>query len=389
MDHHVIYLTTGANGACKTLITIWEVRQQQLKEPHRPVFYNGFEMVQKYADEFGWKPFDPKEWQALPDGSICIMDECQNEFPPRGTRDPVPDYVNAVAQFRRKRGFDFYMITPHPSLIDVFIRKLIASPSYHRHFKRIFGGEMSMELRFDAVDLKCDERNSGTRAQCTTRNFPKEAYDWYRSASLHTGKKKIPKQLYVLGACIALIPVMIWGAYSMVTEKGKETVASAGTVQQAQDVGGLKRPMTTFEYVDSFKPRIGGFPHSAPRYDEITKPVLAPYPAACLVMAGECRCYSQQATRLVVSRDVCHDIAEKGFFVDWQQQVHAPSQLDRTAQPVPLAASPAARTVPVPVTPAPVQPSHTQGLVATNAQARAEMGGYGPRMAESVSVLGR
>lgn len=385
----MIYFTTGANGACKTLMTIWDVRQQQLKEPHRPVFYNGFEMVQKYADEFGWKPFDPRKWQDLPDGSICIMDECQNEFPKRGVRDAVPDYVNAVAQFRRKRGFDFWMIAPHPSLVDDFIRKLIASPSYHRHFKRIFGAEMSNELKFDAVDLKCEERNSGKRAQCTTRNFPKEAYAWYRSASLHTGKRQIPKQLYVFGACLLLVPAMIWGAFSMVTSNGKAAQDNASASSMAAP-GALQRPMTTAEYVDSHNPRIGGFPHTAPRYDDITKPVVAPYPAACLVMAGECRCYSQQATRLVASNEVCREIAEKGFFVDWQQPMPASPQPERIASPASPAALPASRTVPVPASPPPLaQPVHSQGLVATNAQARAEVGGYGPRMAESVSVLGR
>ena len=185
----MIYLTTGANGAGKTLITLYDVRQQQLKE-NRPVYYHGFDMHEEKVKEFGWQKFDPKKWQDLPDGSICIMDECQNEFPIRRSGSEVPDYVNAIAQHRRRRGFDFWMISPHPSLIDVFVRRLIDKPSWHRHMKRAFGADMVSELKFSAPDMKCEEPGAGARAEVTMRPYPKDVYTWYRSASLHTGKKK-------------------------------------------------------------------------------------------------------------------------------------------------------------------------------------------------------
>lgn len=35
-----------------------------------------------------------------------------------------------------------------------------------------------------------------------------------------------------------------------------------------------------------------GSVYSAPTYDEVTKPVYVPYPAACVVFRDECRCYS-------------------------------------------------------------------------------------------------
>ena len=70
-----LYLTTGGNGAGKTLMTIWDVRQLQVKTG-RPVFFWGFAAKQPLLD-FGWKEFEPTDWEALPDGSICIVDECQ------------------------------------------------------------------------------------------------------------------------------------------------------------------------------------------------------------------------------------------------------------------------------------------------------------------------
>lgn len=318
----MIYLTTGANGAGKTLITLYDVRQQQLKE-NRPVYYHGFDMHEEKAKEFGWQKFDPKKWQDLPDGSICIMDECQNEFPIRRSGSEVPDYVNAIAQHRRRRGFDFWMISPHPSLIDVFVRRLIDKPSWHRHMKRAFGADMVSELKFSAPDMKCEEPGAGARAEVTMRPYPKEVYSWYRSASLHTGKKKIPKQVYVFGACLIAVPLAIWFAVSAVTGNVDKKPAIAeqkenappGQIRQYSPPPG---PITTSEYVASHRPRLDGFPHTAPRYDQITQPISAPYPAACVVMEKTgCKCYSQQATLLQVPDAVCLQIVNKGFFVDW------------------------------------------------------------------------
>ena len=58
-----------------------------------------------------------------------------------------------------------------------------------------------------------------------------------------------------------------------------------------------------------------------PAYDEATKPAEAPYPAACVQMKGECRCYTQQATRLDVVASLCQQIVAGGFFVAWNRPV--------------------------------------------------------------------
>ena len=321
----MIYLTTGANGAGKTLLTLKDVREQQLKE-NRPVYYHGFEIEPAKAAEFGWQEFDPKKWQDLPDGSICVMDECQNEFPLRRSGADVPDYVNAVAQFRRKRGFDFWMICPHPSLLDVFIRRLIDKPSWHRHLKRAFGADVVSVLKFSAPDLKCEDPGAGKRGEVSMRPYPKEVYSWYRSASLHTGKKKIPRAVWFLAAAAVMVPAMIWGAYSSLRAKtvDRSAIVANELGAKAGPIGTDARADVVKLHVDDYlklrKARLPDFPHTAPIYDDVTKPAVAPYPAACIKMGKTCKCYSQQATLLQVSGAVCLQIVDKGFFVDWQQQ---------------------------------------------------------------------
>lgn len=318
----MIYLTTGGNGAGKTLLTLKDVREQQLKE-NRPVYFHGFRAKQVLLD-WGWQEFDPKKWQDLPDGSICVMDECQNEFPAK-VQGEVPDYVNAVAQHRRRRGFDFWMITPHPSLISLNIRRLVESPSWHRHLKRTAGAAIVSELKFNFVEMKCEQPGSGARGVVSMRAYPKEVYDWYESASLHTGKVRIPKQAYVLAVCALLVPLLGYfgytAVYSNVTKHAKQSAPGKPAANGAPGASSrpVAGPITAEEYAAARTPRIPAFPHTAPAYDQVTAPAVAPYPAACVQMGPRCECYTQQATLLQVKQDTCLEIVKRGFFIDWQQ----------------------------------------------------------------------
>lgn len=394
----MIYLTTGANGAGKTLLTLKDVRAQQLKE-NRPVYYHGFDMDEAKAAEFGWQKFDPKKWQDLPDGSICIMDECQNEFPLRRAGSEVPEYIQAIAQHRRRRGFDFWMICPHPSLIDVFVRRLIDKPSWHRHLKRAFGADVVSVLRFSSPDMKCEEPGAGSRGEVSMVGYPKEVYGWYRSASLHTGKKKIPRAVYVLAACAIAVPAALYfavtGVYKNATKQAKpaaETVASApaanGPGSGNPNIRQVAQAMTADEYIAHRVPRLQDFAHTAPAYDEVTKPTEAPYPAACVQMGKTCKCYTQQATLLQVSGAVCLQIVAQGFFMDWKTaskgefshrdraQYQQPPNMPPSGQQ--MAKAPQVRTVPAPEPAqkqAQVQPvsEWAQGLAARNAQVRSSL----------------
>lgn len=319
----MIYLTTGGNGAGKTLFTLFDVRAAQLKE-NRPVYYHGFEAL-KPIEDFGWLPFEPEKWQDLPDGSICIFDECQNEFPAKIV-GAVPDFINAIAQFRRKRGFDFYLITPHPTMIHVNVRRLIETPSWHRHMKRPAAGDMCSELRWSTANLNCEKPNASATGQVKMRAYPKEVYNWYKSATLHTAKRQIPKQFFVLAALVVIIPAVGYYAYKSVfnlTNKAAPTAqvsASGGDVPLAGNhAGGAvpDGPMSVAEFVQSYQPRIEGLPHTAPRYDDVTRPVTAPFPAACVRMAKRCECFTQQGTKLPTAADICGQIVASGYFMDW------------------------------------------------------------------------
>jgi zona occludens toxin len=324
----MLHIISGANGAGKTLNTLKWVRERQLKE-NRPVCHNGrFEPVQG-GELDGWKKIDFKDWQAEPDGTIFLIDEAHNDLPNRPAGAAVPDSIKMLAEHRR-RGFDFYLVTQHPQNLDSFVRRLVGPPGWHRHLKRSFGVDMVSVLEWSAVNPNCEKDGSGKTGTVTMQAFPKEVYGWYKSASLHTGKKKLPAKLWVFLACVLLIPLLIWFASSKLLAK-TEAKVQAKTASEAQAQANampqqVAAKLTPDQYIQERSPRLKDFPHTAPAYDEVTKPTVAPYPAACITMGKTCKCYTQQATLLQVSGPVCLQIVAQGFFVDWQQQNHQQGQ---------------------------------------------------------------
>lgn len=318
----MLYVTTGANGACKTLFTLKDVRELQLKE-NRPVYYSGFDMV---AD-FGWTKLDFKDWQSTPDGSIHFVDECQNDMPVRPNASQVPPHINALSE-HRKHGKDFYLITQHPQNIDLFVRRLVGTPGWHRHFKRAPGVDMVSQLQWAAVNGQCEKPGSGDSGQVTMRAMPKEVYPWYKSASLHTGKTKLPRAVYVLVACLLTVPVLGFLAYKhfaagpvqlVKAKPGVEAVAAAPGARPGRSAGPIGAVGTQSDYFEARVPRIPGLPHTAPVYDSLTAVASIPYPAACVSSKSGCHCYTVQATPLDVSAAMCNQIARQGYFMEWHQ----------------------------------------------------------------------
>lgn len=322
----MIYLTTGANGTGKTAFGLQEVRAKQLKE-NRPVYWNG---RFRLTADFGWIKIDAKDWQQAPDGAIFFFDECHNDFPP-GTAGREPPEVKMLAE-HRVRGFDFFLYTQHPKNINAFIRRIIASPGWHRHLKRNFGTSLVSHIDYVAVCDNPEKPGAGNAGTVSMKALPKEVYSWYQSAELHTGKVKIPKQLWVLLACVLAVPVLIFFfvkvfygniAKQAGSEASKPPLAAVTPGRQASGPSiDEKRPLTPAEYAQSFQPRVPGLQYSASRYDGLTQPKQAPKPAACLdgVRPGAkvrtCSCYTQQATPLDVPEPLCRQIAAHGIFDD-------------------------------------------------------------------------
>lgn len=323
-----MYLRTGANGTGKTLLTLRDVRAKQLAE-NRPVYWNGrFKLKPEKEAEFGWRRADVKDWETFEDGAIILVDECHNDMPVAAAMNNPP-WITKLSE-HRSRGFDFFLLTQHPSMLNKHVRGLIATPGWHQHLKRWPAGDLVAVCEWTEVCMQPER--PGASQNTTNVPFPSEVYGWYDSAVLHTAKPRIPKKvLYGLGALV-LIPGCIWYAvhsFSSNIDRKKQALGAPSGTGPVATGGGAGSPqagakLTVAEYVNSYTPRIAGIPHSAPRYDDVTKVTDAPAIAACISGASPrfkqatCRCYSQQGTVLDVLQDLCRQVVENGFFQDWQ-----------------------------------------------------------------------
>ena len=149
---------------------------------------------------------------------------------------------------------------------------------------------------------------------------------------MHTGKVQIHKAFYILGIAVIVVVGLFYYIYHKKTNEFAQAAQQNEQTQQPQnraqnalmgDYGNNSRQRTLSmeDYLKSHQPRLKGFPHTASRYDDITKPVTAPYPAACISMQNHgCRCFTQQGTRISMDEDTCENIVKEGYFVDWDKE---------------------------------------------------------------------
>lgn len=324
----MIELITGLPGNGKTLYALQRVKERAEKEG-RPVFYARIPGLQ-----LPWTLIDPYEWDKCPAGAIIVIDECQQAADPGDPKSPslfgvrqrgavVPPWAAAL-ETHRHRGVDLVLITQDPMLLDAHDRKLVQT---HFHVVRVFGLQRATIHEFNGVRPNvAQSRNGSIRHEW---RYPREVYDWYKSAELHTAKARVPARIWLLLALPFIIAALGWWSWSRFLDPHRERAGSdaPGSAAGAASApaGGSRPPggsnarpvLTRAEYVDQFEPRVTGLAYTAPVYDEVTKPVEAPYPAACIADAKRCQCYTQQATRIDVPAAICRQVAEGGFFVAW------------------------------------------------------------------------
>ncbi|MGJ7526541.1 zonular occludens toxin domain-containing protein [Variovorax sp. GB1P17] len=314
-----IYLTTGANGTGKTAFTLKAVRDMQVKD-NRPVYWNGrFDLTEEKQKEFGWIKIDADKWQDVPDGAIFFFDECHNDFPDRSSGSKVPEHVKMLGE-HRKRGFDFFLLTQHPGNIDPFIRKIIASPGWHRHLKRNFGSSLISHVDYLAVCDRPEKPGAGKAGTVSMKALPKDVFGWYKSAELHTAKLKIPRQVWVFLAALVLIPVCIYLTFQFLRKstapKDAQAAASSSAAAGSGQATAQGRIRTAGEYIADYQPRIPSVMHTAPAYDKLTEPKRVPVPAACVQMKSiGCKCYTQDATPYPVDLAMCQQLVAHGTFL--------------------------------------------------------------------------
>ena len=325
----MIHLITGIPGASKTLNVIAYIDTNP-DFVNRPVFYNRIKEL-----TLPWVQLDEqgvKDWEALPDGSIIVIDEAQYIFPTRDPKKPLPEFILALSEHRH-RGFDFFVITQSPMLLDAGFRRFVGK---HTHYERVFGLQSAKRFEWEKCQSDVDDYFVRKSAVISRVSFNKKYFGVYKSAEIHTVKRKIPFKVFAPFILLAIIIGAGWyhfhdrfdtpASVEAVKERVDSTTNPDSFSLNAIGSSKQKRPMTQDEYIALRTPRVADIPSSAPIYDELTKPRSFPR-AQCMraEATGNCKCYSQQATKLNISQSVCNSIVDNGYFDDTLQDRALPS----------------------------------------------------------------
>lgn len=303
-----INLTTGLPGSGKTLSTLVRVKALSERE-NRPVYYYGIKDLQ-----LSWILLDdPKQWFALPQGSIIVIDECQDFFPVHETKLAGEPYVLELAKHRH-RGYDLFFISQHPMNIHAYVRRLIDN---HQHLIRAFGMKYSNIHEWQRV-IDYPEKTKKD-SQVTMFNFPKDAFTYYKSAEVHTISRKLPKRLFWILVIPFILALLGWKAWSVLNpeHQREQILGHKDNLNSSRVANASSSSENKVDWFQAQVPRIQEFPQSAPKYDEISKPTEVPLPAACVSMGKRCSCFTQQATIFKTTDAICRQIVKEGFFQDF------------------------------------------------------------------------
>lgn len=295
-----IKLYTGLPGAGKSLSLVDELRRMHEKEPGRPVFVHG---IPGLREDLG-KPFDPTQWEELPDGSICVIDEVQDVWP-SGSRTTRPE-IRALSKHRH-RGFDFVISSQKPAYFDAYLRGLVQQ---HTHVVRRWFGNSVDRYTWEEGQEDVSRPSIRARAQRSKWKFPRECFDMYKSSSLHTGKRRLPWQYWVMiAAAVLAVPLIGYAVHRIVglrhLSQDAGTAPAAVSAERSDLMPSLSKERkwaTPADYVKDHLPRVANQPWSAPIFDQ--QAIEAHPDLLCIeyhrVIDGVdqklCSCYTEQVT---------------------------------------------------------------------------------------------
>lgn len=361
----MIVTITGLPRNGKTLFAVDYLIKKSRAE-NRPVYYHHIEM--QLVPPNWHKLENPQDWWDLPVGSILFFDEAQHLFPNRSATSKAPAIVEKLNEHGHK-GFDIFFITQLPKFLDPTARGLSQE---HWHVVRKFGGDTAnIHKYYGCVDNPQSKARKVDSFEVQSYRYNKQIFGVYHSSQQHNVVKNVPlkyKLLYVIPVIILALAGKVGYDWSHAIEKKEPPKTSdslkplkSDSVKQPDQIPQpqgeyVKVSYSEIPYLARYQPQVEGVPESAPAYDDLTKPTVAPKPHICVASKAKCTCYTQQTTVYHTTDQICRQIVKDGYFDNTKQ----PDQYAQSVPSDPVVDSPVVQQLPE-IEPISV-PSQTNGL---------------------------
>lgn len=373
-----IEVYTGKPGNGKTAFMMERMMQAAAeKDPakQRPIFASGIDGLQPgiaavIADPRTWNDVDPAgppectcdkhpepHAHVLRNGALWFVDEAWKWFGHLhdASRQATPLHVLALAEHRH-RGIDMVWTTQGPNQLYPFARPLIAD---HHHHVRRFGTTFVDVFKWE--ELQDDVKSVAKRESAirTTKALPKAVFGQYKSADVHTIKRKIPLRVFALPFMAAAAVGLVYLALQLMKPdavaaetKGQDAAQAAASPEASASRGG-PRWASAEAYVADHQPRLAALPWSAPVFDD--RNVTADPEVYCASSGAgldangnhkpaSCSCLTEQGTPYRLPDAECKLLARQGMPYNPYRQDREqgggdggdpPSSMARSAAPSP------------------------------------------------------
>ena len=191
----------------------------------------------------------PDDWRDTPEGSVVIYDECQEPhlYPSNAKPGEVTDPRLKAMEKHRHTGHDLVFATQSPTFVHHHVRKLVGE---HIHLYRpngMQGANIYTWSGFACTDP--NDRREQERADHQLWKFPREHFNLYKSATVHTHKFRFPRKIGILLGIIALGFSVV--AYSL--SDGFKTLSSPEPDAAAERAGEAPAPLPVSSWPSSIR----------------------------------------------------------------------------------------------------------------------------------------
>ena len=137
------------------------------------------------------------DWRDAPDGSIIVIDEIQLVEPYKNKKSEHEMILHLT--IHRHRGFDFYIITQATRYLHPIMKELF---TVHYHLTRPFGWTCKVYHYGSARDNPNALVNKINCENKTTFKPADRIFTLYKSTTIDTSQKRIPRFVYFIGAFV-------------------------------------------------------------------------------------------------------------------------------------------------------------------------------------------
>lgn len=321
----MITLITASPGGGKTAAVVkmmMDAHQQgrpiiQMGIPDLQIPYEPVPPVEDWTEQ-RQSPEDPSlslDYFKFPQNALVVLDECQRVYRVRGAASKVPPHVSAL-ETHRHTGIDMILITQHPALIDVNVRKLVGR---HIHLRDIgFLGRYWYEWEQCVAEPSTAWKTAPIRKRY---KLPQEVFPLYKSASLHVKPvRTFPPALKLVAVGVPVIVGLSWWISHRIDPArsqsqppslaDKSAASSPSEVHSGREAGAGS--------ITDFLPSHPMHPEFAPAYGELRVVKSMPMIVGCVAVKNVgCSCYTQQMTRIDAPRDQCEAWIKSPPFNPW------------------------------------------------------------------------